>query len=243
MPASLFEHKPERCPFGHPLWPGQARVGWKPCICAAAREGAWAHSTQFAFINLITWAPWMLLGPVEGHAYLGGAAVWGAIMAVQGTGAIVAGPACLGRRPQRPMVVAVVATFGYALPDIPMALHAAATWVALGAFACGAGSATCGAFSSTTMQQQIPPERLARVSSLTLFPAYGIGVVGYAVDGPLAAALGPATVFGVGAVYGLLSSAVVLTIPSVRAVQWREVTDACGPRRAGRQTRPAGRPG
>jgi hypothetical protein len=40
MPVSLFEHKPQRCPFGHSLWPGQARVGWKPCICAAAQEGA-----------------------------------------------------------------------------------------------------------------------------------------------------------------------------------------------------------
>ncbi|MGH3289804.1 MAG: MFS transporter [Streptosporangiaceae bacterium] len=218
------------------------------------RTWLWAESTQFAFLNLITWAPWMLLGPVEGHAYLGGAAVWGAIMAVQGAGAIVAGLACLGRHPRRPMVVAVIATFGYALPDIPMALHAAAPWVALGAFACGAGSATSSAFSSTTMQQQIPPERLARVSSLTLFPAYGIGVIGYAVDGPLAAALGPATVFAVGAVYGLLSSAVVLALPSVRAVRWRDkdteapapgqerrVTAACGPRRAGRRTRPAAR--
>jgi MFS family permease len=186
------------------------------------RTWLWADTVQFAFLNLITWAPWMLLGPVEGHAYLGGAAVWGAIMAVQGAGAIVAGLACLGRHPRRPMVVAVIATFGYALPDIPMALHAAAPWVALGAFACGAGSAISSTFTSTTMQQQIPPERLARVSSLTLFPAYGIGVIGYAVDGPLAAALGPATVFGVGAVYGLLSSAIVLALPAVRAVRWRD---------------------
>ena len=236
------------------------------------RTWLWTDTVQFAFLNLITWAPWMLLGPVEGHAYLGGAAVWGAIMAVQGAGAIVAGLACLGRHPRRPMVVAVIATFGYALPDIPMALHAAAPWVALGAFLCGAGSATSSAFTSTTMQQQIPPERLARVSSLTLFPAYGIGVIGYAVDGPLAAALGPAVVFGVGAVYGLLSSAVVLALPAVRAVRWRDkdpvasepkgrsrsagagagagadapargrVTAACGPRRAGRRTRPAARP-
>jgi hypothetical protein len=40
MSVPLFERKPQRCPFGHPLWPGQARVGWKPCICAAAQEGA-----------------------------------------------------------------------------------------------------------------------------------------------------------------------------------------------------------
>ena len=40
MPVPLFEHKPQHCPFGHPLWPGQARVGWKPCICTPAQEGA-----------------------------------------------------------------------------------------------------------------------------------------------------------------------------------------------------------
>ena len=185
-----------------------------------SRTWVWATTVQFAFFNLITWAPWMLLGPVMGRAYLGGAAVWGVIMAVQGAGAIAAGLLCLGRRPRRPMVVATIGTFCYALPDIPMALHAAAPWVAVAAFGCGAGSAIFATFESSTMQQQIPPDRLARVTSLALFPSYGIGVIGYAVDGPLAAAVGPAVVFGVGAVYGLLSSAVMLAIPSVRAVRW-----------------------
>jgi hypothetical protein len=63
---------------------------------------------------------------------------------------------------------------------------------------------------------------LARISSLTLFPAYGVGVIGYAIDGPLAGLLGAQSVFGVGAAYGLLSSAVVLALPSVRALRWRE---------------------
>jgi hypothetical protein len=40
MPVSLFENKPERCPFGHQLWPGKAQVSWKPCICGPAREAA-----------------------------------------------------------------------------------------------------------------------------------------------------------------------------------------------------------
>ena len=237
-----------RLPSAKPRNPGTNPAMLRADLAAGwtdfrTRTWLWAQSVQFAFINLLTWAPWMLLGPVEGHAYLGGAAVWGAIMAVQGAGAIVAGLACLGRRPQRPMMVAVIATFGYALPDIPMALHTTAPWVALGAFACGAGSATSSALTSTTMQQQIPPDRLARVSSLTLFPSYGIGVVGYAIDGPLAAAIGPATVFGVGAVYGLVSSAVVLALPAIRAVRWRdEVTAACEPRPAGRRTPPAARP-
>ena len=187
-----------------------------------SRTWLWVTTVQFAFFNLITWAPWMLLGPVMGRAYLGGAAVWGAIMGVQGAGAITAGLLSLGRRPRRPIVVATIGTFCYALPDVPMALHASAVWVAAAAFCCGAGSAVSGTFAGTAMQQQVPPGLIARVSALNIFPAYGIGVIGYAIDGPLAAAFGPAAIFGVGAVYGLLSSAVVLTLPSVRGVTWAE---------------------
>ena len=40
MPVSLFENKPERCPFGHQLWPGKAQVSWKPCICPPAHKTA-----------------------------------------------------------------------------------------------------------------------------------------------------------------------------------------------------------
>jgi len=201
-----------------PGGPGLRRMLWRDMAEGWAefrsRTWLWAVTVQFAFFNLITWAPWMLLGPVVARAYLGGAAVWGVIMAAQGAGAIAAGLLALGRKPRRPMVVATVGTFCYALPDLPMALHASAGWVAAAAFCCGAGSATSGIFGGTAVQQQVPPELLARVNALSLFPAFGIGVIGYAIDGPLYAAFGPAAVFGVGAAYGLLSSAAMLTLRS-----------------------------
>jgi MFS family permease len=190
-----------------------------------SRTWLWAMTVQWAFFNLITWAPWMLLGPVAGRTYLGGAAVWGTIMAVQGAGAIVGGLLCLGKRPRRPMMVATIAMFGYTLPDVPMALHATAPWVAAAAFGCGVGSALFATFFDTAVQQHVPPDKLARVDSLTMFPSYGIGVIGYVIDGPLAGAIGAAAVFTIGAAYGLLSSAIVLTLPSVRALPWREQTD------------------
>jgi MFS family permease len=211
-----------RSPAGRTLLRDMAE-GWTDF---RSRRWLWAVTVQFAFFNLITWAPWMLLGPVLGREYLGGAAVWGAIMGVQGAGAIVAGVLSLGRRPRRPLVIATIGTFCYALPDIPMALHASAGWVAAAAFCCGAGSALFGTFFGTALQQQVPQEMLARVSSLSTFPAYGIGVIGYAVDGPLAAVFGTSAVFAVGAVYGLLSSAVVLALPSVRAVPWHDGREA-----------------
>ena len=223
------------------LW-HDVTVGWAEF---RSRKWLWVVTVQFAFFNLITWAPWMLLGPVLGHAYLG-AAVWGLIMAMQGAGAIAAGLACIGRKPARPMVVATIGTFCYALPDIPMALHASAPWVAAAAFSCGAGSALFGTYFGTAMQQQVPPELLARVSSLTLFPAYGVGVIGYAIDGPLAAAFGTSAVFAVGAVYGLASSAAVLSLRSVRAVRWRDEDEppvrVSSPPRAARRRRLAAPP-
>ena len=75
---------------------GDMAEGWAEF---RSRTWLWVVTVQFAFFNLITWAPWMLLGPVMGRAYLGGAAVWGAIMAVQGAGAIAAGLGSLGRKP------------------------------------------------------------------------------------------------------------------------------------------------
>jgi hypothetical protein len=50
----------------------------------------------------------------------------------------------------------------------------------------------------------------------------GSSAIGYAIDGPLAGALGTGAVFGIGAVYGLLSSAAVLALPDIRAVRWRD---------------------
>jgi len=187
-----------------------------------SRTWLWVTSLQWAFFNLLTWAPWMVLGPVQGRSYLGGSAVWGAIMAAQGAGAIAGGLLCLGRRPKRPVVLATAAMFGYAAPDIPMALHAAAPWVAIAAFLCGAGSAMSSAFLGTAEQQQIPADRLARVSALSMFSAYGVGVIGYGIDGPLGTALGVPAVFAIGAGYGFVSSAIVLSLPSVRAVRWRD---------------------
>lgn len=51
MPASLFEHKPSVCPFGHDLAPGRVSVGFSPCVCALARE-ATAHGGSMGHLRL-----------------------------------------------------------------------------------------------------------------------------------------------------------------------------------------------
>ncbi|MGI8446114.1 MAG: MFS transporter, partial [Streptosporangiaceae bacterium] len=89
------------------------RDGW-----AEFRSRAWLVITtvQFTLFNLLTWGPFLLLGPVLCRDYLGGAGAWGAIMAGYGGGSVLGALLALGRRPRRPMVAATVAAFGYGLP-------------------------------------------------------------------------------------------------------------------------------
>ena len=34
----MFDHRPRRCPFGHDVGPGHAKVSWTPCGCRPALE-------------------------------------------------------------------------------------------------------------------------------------------------------------------------------------------------------------
>ena len=53
------------------------------------------------------------------------------------------------------------------------------------------------------------------------FGAFGPGALGLALAGPVAQAVGIRPVLGVGAAWAVLSSAVVVALPPVRAVRWR----------------------
>ena len=181
----------------------------------------WVTTVQFALFNLFTWAPFLLLGPVLAKDYLGGARAWGAIAAALAAGSILAGMMLVGRRPRRPLVAGVIGTFGYPLPCLLLALHGPAYGVAAAALAAGAGSAVFSAFFTTVLQQQVPPEMLARVTAFTMTGAFALGSAGYAVIGPLAVAAGAGRLLGFAAAWGILSPAVVLAVPAVRAVASR----------------------
>ena len=191
------------------------REGW-----AEFRGRSWLVVTtvQFTLFNLLTWGPYLLLGPVLSRDYLGGAGAWGAIMACYGGGSVLGAMAALGRNPRRPMVAATVATFGYGVPCALLALRAPVVAVAAGALVAGAGSALGGTFAAAAEQQQLPPGVLSRVSAFQAVAAFAFGPVAFAAAGPVAAVVGARTVLGFGAAWSTLSCAVVLALPAVRAV-------------------------
>ncbi len=178
----------------------------------------WVTTVQFALFNLLTWAPYLLLGPVLARQYLGGARAWGTVVAAMALGSVLTGLALVGRRPRRPLVVAVVGSYGYPLPCLLLSLHLPVYAVAAGACAAGAGSAVFGTFWTTVMQWRVPHEMLARVNAFALTGSYALGSVGFLVIGPVAGVVGPGVLLGFAAAYTAISSTVVLSLSAIRSV-------------------------
>jgi hypothetical protein len=187
--------------------------GWAEFI---AHPWLWPQTVQFALFNLVTWGPYLVLGPVLARQYLGGARAWGVILACYGGGAILGGLLALGRRPRRPLLAAALATLGYPLPPLALALHLPLPAVAGAALAAGLGSALGGAFSSTVQQRLIPAAALSRVGAFNLVGAYAFGPVAFAAAGPVAAVLGARAVLAFGAVWSAGLTVAVLTVPAIR---------------------------
>jgi len=214
--------------------PGAARAAGRPVNRASslrrdlaegwaeftAHPWLWPQTVQFALFNLVTWGPYLVLGPVLARQYLGGARAWGVILACYGGGAILGGLLALGRRPWRPLLVATLATLGYPLPPLALALHLPLPAVAGAALGAGLGSALGGAFSSTVQQRLIPAAALSRVGAFNLVGAYAFGPVAFAAAGPVAAVLGARAVLAFGAAWSASLTLAVLAVPAVRQQTW-----------------------
>jgi len=205
---------------------GDLRDGWMEF-----RSRSWllATTVQFMFFNLVTWGPYLVLGPILARQYLGGARAWGIILSAYGAGSVAGGLLALGRRPHRPVLAGAIATFGYCLPPLLLALHAPLAAVAAGALVGGVGAALGQAFGGTAIQQQVPAEALARVSAIEVFGAFSLGPLAFAAAGPAAAVFGARAVLAFGAAWSLLCTATVLTVPSVRTVTWHSAVSPSSP--------------
>lgn len=75
-----------------------------------------------------------------------------------------------------------------------------------------------------TMQQEIPPAMLSRLSSYDALGSSALAPAGTAVAGPLAASFGTSAVLTAGAVLIVLLTAAVLLVPEVRNMQRQAVS-------------------
>ncbi len=191
-------------------------LGWREF---RSRTWLWVIVVAFAFLNATEVGGVNVLGPVVAERSLGGPASWGLIVTAQSVGLIAAGFVMLRWRPSRILLVGTVGVLGGAPFFALLAIHAPVAVIAAAALVAGLGMETFGVMWDTAMQQQIPQDRLSRVSSYDALGSFAFIPIGAAVAGPLAGLLGVRTTLWGGAVLILICTLSMLAVGDVRSLR------------------------
>ena len=191
-------------------------AGWRDF---ASRTWLWVvvvWATTYLFVVV---APFQVLGPFVAKQSLGGPAAWGLIGAAWAVGGFLGGALALRWKPRRPMLACCAIIVLSAPAPALLALRAPAAAVAVGQLFGGLGIGYFSAVWTTTLQQHVPRERLSRVSAYDQIGSFAFLPLGYALAGPVAAAIGISTTLWIAAGWVVASTAAVIIVPSVRQLR------------------------
>ena len=195
-------------------------VGWREF---RSREWLWVIVLQFSFLLMVTMGAFSVLGPVVAEEELGGAKAWGAILTGQAAGLVAGGLLGLRFRPRRMLVAATLGILAVPAPLIALGFPLGVPAIVAIAFVAGIGSEVFGLLWHTTMQQEIPAQKLSRVYSYDALGSIGLVPLGYALAGPAAEAFGVrATLWGAAAI-GIGVTLAVLLSRDVRTLERRRL--------------------
>ncbi|GAA3051240.1 MFS transporter [Streptomyces roseofulvus] len=202
---------PERKPGGGLF--ADLREGWQEFV---GRPWLWSIVAQFSVVVALIGAVEAVYGPLVARDELGGARPWGIALAGYGVGT-VAGAILMTRwKPRRMLLVGTLGVFPIALPSAALAvpLHPAGLTAVM--FVSGVAMEIFGVSWMTTMHQEIPEEKLSRVSAYDWFGSTALLPLSTALAGPAETAFGrTASLWGAAALMTLVT-ALVLLVPDVR---------------------------
>lgn len=167
-----------------------------------AHTWLWLLIGQALLFHLFYAGVQSVLGPiVVGDAF--GRSAWGVTMGTLMAGFVVGGLVCLRWRPRRIMLVGIPMLSLTALFPLSMALSDQLWLVLLGAFLYGFGLQVFDVFWDLSIQQNVAPDKLARVYSFDMVGSFVARPLGLALTGPIATAVGVhAWLVAVGCVMG-----------------------------------------
>jgi MFS family permease len=193
-------------------------VGWHEF---RSRTWLWVIVLQFSFMLMVVLGAFSVLGPVVADEELGGAKAWGVVLTGWSAGLVAGGVIGLRFRPRRMLLAATLAILALPLPLVALGFPLSVPAIAVVAFVAGLGNGIFGLLWHTTMQQEIPPDKLSRVYSYDALGSIGLVPLGYALAGPAAEAFGVrATLWGAAAI-GIAVTLAVLAVRDVRTLERR----------------------
>jgi hypothetical protein len=130
--------------------------------------------------GILLFGPLVPLGAVMVSQNLG-APAYGWMQSAVGAGTIIGGLAALRLKPTRPLAAGAVAMFGYSVLPLAIALHAALPPLLLAAAVNGTAWAFWSVMWQTSVQTQVPPAMLNRVTSYEVLGSDGSLPIGQAL--------------------------------------------------------------
>jgi MFS family permease len=193
----------------------ELRAGWS---AFRAETWIWVSVCYFSLFNLFV-ATLFVLGPVVAKAKLGGAPAWGAILTAGTAGSITGGILALRLRVAHPLPAAYasLASFGVVM----LLLAHSVSVVAIGAAAAVAFATLsyAAAVWMTTLQANVPPHLISRVSAYDWLGSLLFQPLGFAIVGPIAAGVGVSETLTAAAAALALASLGVAAVPSIRRLR------------------------
>jgi len=191
----------------------ELREGWSEF---RSHTWLWVIVAQFCVVMMAWYGAFSVLGPVVAREHLGGPAAWGAITAADAFGLIAGGLAALRFTPRRPMLFVVLTGGAIAISPLSLAMVLPLPAVCLASFGLGVFVEMMMVQWTVTMARNIPPDKLARVSSYDVLGSVMAMPAGALIAGPLGTAIGTARAQYAAAAVIVIASALALIPRDVR---------------------------
>jgi predicted MFS family arabinose efflux permease len=174
-------------------------VGWRE---VRSRAWVWVTIAVFAGAVLCVFAPWYSLAPIISRDFYGGAGVFGVLESVGGLGAVIGALTGIRWRPEHPLRAGLLMVLVWPMMAAALALRAPLPVVIPLSLATGFAFSLMMVWWETALARYIPAHALSRVSAYDWMGSLALLPVGYAIAGPLASAVGPRVVLGIGSAIG-----------------------------------------
>ena len=214
--AALVSMKLRLAPrAAHGSFLADLRVGWREVI---GRRWLPPSLAAFSLMNL-SFASFLVLGPIAMNEHYGGAADWGLVVAMFGVGGLLGGGAALRWKPARPLIVVFALMAFNALRLLGLSTTPPLLIVLGFVLVASAASSLGDTIWHTTVQTQVPAKSLSRVSSYDWMVSLLFFPLGAALAGPLADAIGTMNALFLFATISSVPCLLVLLLPAVRGVR------------------------
>ncbi|MFF7985654.1 MFS transporter [Streptomyces sp. NPDC007901] len=204
-------HIPPRTPGDGLL--ADLKEGWREF---AGRPWLWGIVVQFSIANAVVGAADAVYGPLVARDSLGGPGPWGLALGAFGAGT-VAGALLMTRwKPRRLLFVGTLCIFPLALPSAALAVPVPIGVLCAVMFVAGTTVEVFGVSWMTALHQEIPEEKLSRVSAYDWFGSVSLLPLATALAGPAEDAFGRSPALWGCAGLVVAVTAAVLLVPDVR---------------------------